>query len=195
MPSVDPSQFIRTLRLIMTWSAASNGPPDEIKRVSDALSANRVQIEREIEDCIDDGLRGKGFEDTNTRVRISPDVSILHVELTIHVTFASLVQETSEHIMIVARKVDECAGSVLRARVSRQSVRVIEQARQVRLDQSIPKEVPAEPAPSAKVVKPASALDNARVRQLVAWVGINTAIALMTLIGVLVLFILMLIRR
>jgi hypothetical protein len=197
MPSVDPSQFIRTLKLIMTWSAASNASPEEIRHASEVLSANRVQIEREIEDCIDDGLRGKGFDDTNTRVRISPEMTALHMALTIQVTFASLVQETSERIMAVATKVDECAGSVLRARVQRQGARVTEQARQIRLDKTIPnKEVMTDPAPPAKKDMPArnTALEN-RVQQITAWVGINAALAVFTLAGVIVLLFLVFTRR
>ncbi len=151
-----------------------------------------VDPEREIEDCIDDGLRGKGFEDTNTRVRMSPESNVTHMVLTIHVTFASLVQETAEHIMTVARKVDECAGSVLRARVSRQSVQVMEQARQIRLDKTTPREVRTESAKPAKAARPAQGASmEAHVRQLSLWVGINIALTFVTLVGVLVLFWLM----
>ncbi len=183
MPPIDPSQFIRTLRLKMNWSAASTGTPDQTRSVRDALYSNRVQIEREIEDCIDHGLRGKGFEDSNTRVRIALIDDSIQFELSIQTTFASLVHESVENIMTVAQKVDECAGSVLRMRVSRQDARVTEQTRQVRLERTPPNVVPAQPVKAAApAAKDATNLEK-KVQQLAVWMAINTMIALMALIA------------
>lgn len=167
----------------MNWSAASTGTPDQTRSVRDALYSNRVQIEREIEDCIDHGLRGKGFEDSNTRVRIALIDDSIQFELSIQTTFASLVHESVENIMTVAQKVDECAGSVLRMRVSRQDARVTEQTRQVRLERTPPKVVPAQPVKAAApAAKDATNLEK-KVQQLAVWMAINTMIALMALIA------------
>jgi hypothetical protein len=150
-----------------------------------------VQIEREAEDCIDHGLRGVGFEDTNTRVRIASIVDSLQIELSIQVTFASLVQETSEHVYKVANKVDECAGSVLRGRVSRQDVRVVEQGRRMLLERSVPKQVQAQPV-LAQAVKPAASglLEvQKKVQQLARWIAINLLISLLALFAIFVLIV------
>lgn len=163
------------------------GTPDEVKRVCDALSAGHVQIEREIETCIDDGLRGKKLEDTNARVRITTLLDELQLELSVQITFASLVAETVDQVMTVARKLDECAGAVLRSHARRLDERVMEQRRQVRLVR-----VPAVVVPAPVSDAPA---DDRGAQRMRVWLIVNFAIALTALVGVLILFLLMLIQR
>lgn len=179
----------------MHWSAASSHSVEEIRRVCSALNANRVQIEREIEDCVDAGLLGKGFEDTNTRVRLMPFVEMLQCELSIQVTFASLLQETKEHIMTVANKVDECAGTVLRTRMARLDARAVEQERQMRWERPPVREVPVPSAQPAKPAKPAATITDVQFRRLTNWMLVNLGLSLLALFGVVFLFVLFLFRR
>lgn len=187
MPPVEPTQYIRTLKLTMLWSAIMAGTPDEVKRVCDALNASRVQLEREIETCVDDGLRGKKLEDTNTRARITTLFNELQLELSVQITFASLVAETVEQVMTVAHKLDECAGAVLRSHARRLDERVVEQRRQVRLVR-----VPAMVVPAPVSDAPA---DDQHAQRMRVWLIVNSAIALMALVGVLILFLLLLLTQ
>lgn len=191
MPPIEPTQYIRTLKLTMLWSAGMAGAPDEIKHVCDALNAQHVQIEREIEDCIDDGLCGKGLEDANTRVRITALVNVLQLELSVQITFASLVAETVDQVMLVAQKVDECAGAVLRSHTKRIDARVTEQQRQVKLVRTPAKVVPVIADKPARVAPSAGA----QPQQWMLWLTINMILSLMALAGVVILFLMMLSRR
>lgn len=191
MTTIEPAQYIRTLKLNMIWSAGMAGAPDDIKHVCDSLNALHVQIEREIEDCIDDGLRGKGLDDTNTRVRMAALANALQLELSVQITFASLVAETVDQVMLVANKVDECAGAVLRSHTKRIDARVMEQRRQVKLVRTPPKVVPAQAVKQAPVAPAAGA----QSQQLMVWLTINMIISLIALAGVLGLFVWMLSRR
>lgn len=188
MPPADPAQYIRTLKLIMLWSAAMAGAPDEIKCVCDALNATHVQIEREIEDCIDDGLRRKKLEDTNTRARITALLNELQLELSVQITFASLVAETAEQVMMVAQKVDECAGAVLRSHTKRLDARVMEQRRQVKWVRMPAKVVSVQTGRPAKESSSSSA--NVPSPGITIWLIVNTFISLLALIGVVILLLL-----
>lgn len=191
VPPIEPTQYIRTIKLNMIWSAGMAGTPDDMEKVCVALNASHVRIEREIEDCIDDGLRGKKFDDTNTRVRIAPLVNTLEIELSVQVTFASLVAETVEQVMTVANKVAECAGAVLCSHTKRIDARVMEQHRQVKLVRTPATVVQAEKQ------KPANAVPDtvAPSQRLMMLLVINMVISLMALAGTLLLFVLMLFRR
>lgn len=191
MPPVDPTQYIRTLKFTLLWSAAIAGTPGEIKYICDALNAARVRLEREIEDCIDDGLHGKKLDDPNTRVRIEVALNELQLELSVQITFASLIAETAEQVLMVAHKVDECAGAVLRSHTKRLDGRVTEQLRQVRLVRTPAKVVPVQAEKPAQ----ASSSVSGPSQRMTMWLVINTALSLMALAGVFVLAVLMLIRR
>lgn len=193
MPPTDPAQYIRTLKFTLLWSAAIAGTPEEIRRVYDVLFPTRVRIEREIEDCIDDGLRGKQLDDPNTRVRIDASLDKLHMELNVQVTFASLMPETVEQVMMVAQKVDECAGAVLRSHTKRIDARVMEQHRQVKLVRTPAKVVPVQAGKPAQTTSLVNA--SAPSQAVTMWLVVNSVIALMALAGVVVLSMLMLLRR
>jgi hypothetical protein len=192
MPPAAPTDYIRTLKFTLRWSAAIAGATGEVRHVCDALQAARVRIEREIEDCIDDGLRGKQLEDPNTRVRMEVSTDALQLELSVQITFASLVAETVEQVMVAARKVDECASAVLRSHTTRLDARVVEQQRQVRLVRMPAKVVPVKAEKPAPAASSSSSSANAPSPAIIVWLIVNTFISLLALIGV---FILLLLRQ
>lgn len=188
MPPSDASSYIRALQLTVMWTAIMDGTAEEIQRVCHALNAIHVQIEREIEDCIDNGLVGKKIEAPNTRVRIEALTDALQVELHVHVTFGSLLPETREQVMEVARKVAECTSEVLRSRSQRIDPRVIGQWRSVRQirppAQVVPVQAdkPAQPPPSSPAIAPSPLIT--------FWLIANTFISLLALMGVILLVLL-----